>query len=82
MVFNDGKYAHNCSSRQRIEYVGARGDGKLCKVGPAVSNGMFRKWLLCNPDENGMRWAYTQNVVMIENTVVGVVMNMCHGAGM
>jgi hypothetical protein len=42
---------------------------------------MLRRWLLANPDENGRRWAYPQNVVMIDNTVVGVVLNMCHGAG-
>jgi hypothetical protein len=66
---------------QRIECVGERDDCKLCKVGPGISNSMLRKWLLRNPDENQKRWAYPQNVVMIGSTVVGTVMNMCHGAG-
>lgn len=60
-----------------IEIVGdSATNGKLVRLGTAVTGEDFRRWQL----ENG--WAMPVNTVLVEVTIGGVVSGICHGAGL
>ena len=52
-----------------------------CRVGASVTNEQFRRW--CEDPKGGnQKWCLPSSVVMVEVTLVGTILPMCHGAGL
>lgn len=54
---------------------------KLFKLGPAITNQQLRIWAIDAFERGEIGYCFAKNVVMEENTVGGIISNMCHGAG-
>jgi FAD/FMN-containing dehydrogenase len=50
-------------------------EGKLVRLGAAVTGEDFRRWQLANG------WAMPVNTILVEVTMGGIVSGLCHGAG-
>lgn len=58
-----------------ISLVEIDGEKALCKIGPAITNEMFRHWA----NENGFTMPF--NVILSDNTFAGTSAMLCHGSG-
>lgn len=54
----------------------------LCHIGAATTMEQLRVWSSdMAPGGGECKWSLPCNVVMVEITIVGAILNMCHGAG-
>ncbi len=68
------------------EYLLKNTKHHICKVGSATSNDHLRIWSKelweqKKEDPSVMAWNIPYNVILVENSMGGVLSNMCHGSG-